>query len=75
MRKQYPMNLLNRRVFCTGTAAAILVPNVAREETATSGESRYLSGQLAKFSAGFDLKSAPAPAVERTRIAFITPPS
>jgi 2-methylcitrate dehydratase PrpD len=71
MRKQSPMNLLDRRVFCTGTVAALLAPNVVRGETATSGESRYLSAKVAEFSAGFDLKSAPAAAVERTRVAFI----
>lgn len=71
MRKQNPMNLLDRRVFCTGTAAAFLVPNAARGETATSGESRHLTGKVAEFAAGFDLKAVPAPAVERTRVAFI----
>src|SRR3954470_1389820 len=71
MRKQNSMNFLDRRVFCTGTAASFLVPNVARGEITTSGESPHLSEQVAEFSAGFDLKSAPAPAVERTPVAFI----
>src|SRR5438552_12657368 len=71
MRRQNPINLLDRRVFCTGTAAAFLVPNVARGETATAVEFPHLSAQVAEFAAGFDLKSAPAAAVERTRVAFI----
>lgn len=71
MRKQNRMNLLDRRVFCTGTAASFLVPNWARGEVAVPEEPRHLSAKIAEFSAGFDLKSAPALAVERTRVALI----
>src|SRR3954466_4864753 len=71
MRRQNSMNFLDRRVFCTGTAAAFLVPTVVSGETATFGESPHLGAQIAQFSAGFDLKSAPTPAIERTRVAFI----
>src|SRR4051812_37664231 len=71
MRRQNSMNFLDRRVFCTGTAASFLAPNVARGEITTSGESPHLSAQVAEFTAGFNLKYAPALAVERTRVAFI----
>jgi hypothetical protein len=52
------MNFLDRRVFCTGTAASFLAPNLARGERTVS-ESRHLSDKIAQSSAGFDLKSAP----------------
>src|SRR5256885_2077985 len=51
MRKQNPINLLDRRVFCTGTAAALLVPHVAALANGVASHAldfdlSYLQGQL-----------------------------
>jgi 2-methylcitrate dehydratase PrpD len=64
---------LDRRVFLGGSAAAMLaLPNRGSAQTMSStGSRKALSAELAEFIVGFELKSAPALAVERARLAFI----
>lgn len=69
MRRNWGTNGLDRRVFLTGTAAAILAPQVSHAQSAAKPEA--LSEVIASFVAGLDLKSVPPLAIERARVAFI----
>src|SRR6187455_1279480 len=71
MRRQHRTNSLDRRLFLAGSAAALAgLPSLGSAQT-MANESRRLSGRIADFVTGFDLKATPPLAVERARTAFV----
>jgi 2-methylcitrate dehydratase PrpD len=78
MATDQEFNAVDRRAFLGVSAASVLgLPNaaVAQQQPPPGGtsaaQSEPLSEIIADFIVGFDLKNAPAAAIERTRTAFV----
>jgi len=63
-------NIDRRTLLATSGAALLATSAAARAEDKPMAESKKLSELIADFVVGFDLKSAPPLAIERTRLAF-----
>jgi 2-methylcitrate dehydratase PrpD len=65
------MNIDRRTLLATSGAALLAVSGAARaEDKPPAADTKKLSELIADFVVGFDLKSAPPLALERTRLAF-----
>jgi 2-methylcitrate dehydratase PrpD len=83
MRKQQHANRLARRTFLLGSAATLAgLPELAKAQGQTQSQApdarqvspiraEPLSPRIAEFVTGFDLKQAPAGAIQQARTAFI----